>query len=290
MNNLAETTATRLVPRSGLTSDDLNRMHALLSEYFDGVTFTQFQQDLAEKNWVILIERSARLVGFTTLLAYELTYENEPLSVIYSGDTLVAPGKHGTPRQCQARVDRIGGHVAAALSARTAFTGFSSRPGFDRYRFLPLFWREFYPQHSSPTPEPSKMLLDFIATDKFGSQYDPASGIVRLKHPQAPSLSLAHIPPGRCTDPHVAFFTRSGIRIMPDGDELVCRSTELFSANLTPPSRRMAAAMHPDGDRGAAQTARRSWSTAPTNFTFSRAARWIWAPPKNESFCAESRG
>ena len=46
-------------------------MFELLSEHFDGVTRSQFKKDLAGKNWVILLERDTRLVGFSTLLAYE---------------------------------------------------------------------------------------------------------------------------------------------------------------------------------------------------------------------------
>src|SRR3954469_10208541 len=84
-------TSARMVARADLTSNDLARMYGLLSCYFEGVTREHFQSDLAEKNWAILIERDDRLVGFTTILAYKTSFDGDPISVIYSGDTIVAP-------------------------------------------------------------------------------------------------------------------------------------------------------------------------------------------------------
>ena len=52
------------------------------------MTPRQFRRDLDEKNWVILLEQGGaggRLFGFSTLLVYETRFEDEPLSVVYSG-------------------------------------------------------------------------------------------------------------------------------------------------------------------------------------------------------------
>ena len=70
----------RLVSRDQLTQDDLGKMYRLLYDHFDGVTIEQFRRDIAEKNWVILMERSERLVGFSTLLAYETCIDGQPAS------------------------------------------------------------------------------------------------------------------------------------------------------------------------------------------------------------------
>src|SRR4051812_19822377 len=89
-NPTAATTA-RLVPRAALAPADLRAMHPLLSHPFDGVSPDQFAADPAAKNWAILLERAGRLVGFSPLLAYETRVDRDPVSVIYSGDTIVAP-------------------------------------------------------------------------------------------------------------------------------------------------------------------------------------------------------
>src|SRR5678815_4567865 len=85
----ATTTTGRLVSLSELAPESLADMYQLLSTHFEGVGIEQYLSDTAEKNWVVLIERSGRLVGFTTILAYETTFEGAPLSVICSGDTIV---------------------------------------------------------------------------------------------------------------------------------------------------------------------------------------------------------
>src|SRR5262245_29256120 len=96
MTTLAAETTALLLPRADLAAARREDMFQLLARHFDGVTRTQFNRDLAEKNWVILLTREADLVGFSTLLAYETSFQQSPVSVIYSGDTIVAPEAWGT--------------------------------------------------------------------------------------------------------------------------------------------------------------------------------------------------
>lgn len=113
--------------------------------------------------------------------------------------------------------------------------------GFRTYRFLPLFWRDFYPQYDLPTPETWQRILDELAAKKIGSQYNRLTGVVRFPRPQRLASILAGIPAGRLDDPHVAFFAiRNPMHAA--GDELVCLC-ELTPQNLTAAGRRMAAAV-----------------------------------------------
>jgi hypothetical protein len=107
--------------------------------------------------------------------------------------------------------------------------------GFRTYRFLPVFWREFFPSRDRPTPGAMQELIDQLARERFGDAYDPARGIVRFPRPQRLRPALAALPAGRVADPHVAFFLT---RNPGHGDELVC-VTELTEANLTAAGRRM---------------------------------------------------
>ncbi|RPH53418.1 hypothetical protein EHM82_08455, partial [bacterium] len=61
----------RLVRREDLTATERESMLALLDAHFLGVTPERFAADLAEKNWVLLLEEDGRLQGFSTLLIYE---------------------------------------------------------------------------------------------------------------------------------------------------------------------------------------------------------------------------
>ena len=90
----------RVVPRESLTAPQQAAMYSLLDAHFEGVTPRQFRRDLDEKNWVILLEQGGPggpLVGSSTLLVYETRFENEPLSVVYSGDTIVRRDEKWVP-------------------------------------------------------------------------------------------------------------------------------------------------------------------------------------------------
>lgn len=233
-------TTTRLIARPDLSADHVAAMHRLLSAHFDGTTPEQFRRDLDEKNWAILIERDGRLVGFTTILVYETNVEGiGPVSVVYSGDTIVAPEAWNTSALPRGWIESVA--VLRAHYPRGPYVWLLLTSGFRTYRLLPVFWREFYPRYDAPTPPGRRRLLDRLAAERFGARYDPASGVVRLAQPQQLRGELAGIPPGRGDDPHVAFFAARNPGHAA-GDELVCL-TELTPANLTPAGRRMASAV-----------------------------------------------
>jgi len=236
----ATATNARLISRSELTSDDLAEMYRLLSQHFEGVTSEQFHHDIAEKNWVVLIDRFERLVGFSTILAYETSFEGAPLSVIYSGDTIVAPEAWNSSTLPRAWIESV--VKLHQRYPRGPYVWLLITSGFRTYRFLPVFWREFYPRYDSLTPSYDQRLIDQLAAERFGRQYDAATGVIRLAHPQRLRGTLAEIPTGRMADPHVAFFASRNPGYA-QGDELVCL-TELAPSNLTAAGRRMTAAIH----------------------------------------------
>jgi len=224
-----------VLPRDELSAAARTEMFELLATHFDGVTPTQFEKDLSEKNWVILLRRYSRLVGFSTLLAYESSFQGEPVTVICSGDTIVAPAAWGStalPRAWIGCVRRL-----RETYPRGKYYWLLLTSGFRTYRFLPVFWREFYPRYDVPTPAEAKRLLDHLAQQRFAAQYNSRNGIVRFAEPQRLRNELIAIPKGRTCNPHVAFFASRNSGYV-RGDELVCL-TELCDENLTAAGRRM---------------------------------------------------
>jgi hypothetical protein len=225
-----------VVPRTELTTAQTHEMFALLEAHFEGVTPAQFERDLLEKSHAILLSRDEHLVGFSTLLVYETEFEQTPVSVVYSGDTIVAPEAWGTaalPRAWIAAVNQLRSTVPRGRYYWLLLTS-----GFRTYRFLPVFWREFFPCFERATPPESQRLLHHLARERFSAQYDPGSGLVRFTHPQRLRTGLNQIPEGRlASDPHVNFFARRNPHSS-QGDELVCL-TELSADNLTAAGRRM---------------------------------------------------
>jgi hypothetical protein len=223
----------RLCPRAELSDTTRADMYELFREHFTDVSVDQFNRDLAEKDLALLLEREDRLVGFSTLLAYTTLFEGEPINVIYSGDTIVSPGAWGTPALPRAWVAGVGALRLNLPPARCFW--FLLTSGFRTYRFLPVFWREFFPRFDATTPTVTQRMLDHLARERFGSQFK--NGVVRFSNPQRLRADLQDVPEGRERDPHVSFFlTRNPGHTQ--GDELVAL-TEISPANLTRAGRRM---------------------------------------------------
>lgn len=224
-----------LLARDGLFGAQRDEMYALLSHHFDGVTRERFECDLAEKNWVVEIRHDGRLLGFSTLLVCEATFEGTALTAIYSGDTIVAPEAWGSPTLARTWISSVN-HLRNAYPSIPCYWLLLTS-GFRTYRFLPVFWREFFPCRITPTPPREQRLLHHLAAARYGAQYDAASGIVRFHHPQRLRGQLGAVPAGRRTNADVAFFlTRNPGH--GNGDELACL-TEISEANLTAAGRRM---------------------------------------------------
>jgi hypothetical protein len=232
---MKEQTKAFYLPRAELSFSQEEEMFTLLYRFFDGVTRAQFQKDLAEKNWVIILERDSHLVGFSTLRVYESIFAGEPVSVVYSGDTIVAPEAWNSAALSRAWIECV--RELRGSYPRGKYYWLLLTSGFRTYRFLPLFWREFYPRFDAPTPLEQKHLLDVLAGERFGAQYDSGRGIVRFAQPQSLRAGLNQIPAERTADLNISFFLRRNPGHV-FGDELVCL-TELADENLTAAGRRM---------------------------------------------------
>lgn len=221
--------------RATLSPAERDEMFELLTRHFDGVTRHQFETDLAAKNWVIVLRHDKQLVGFTTLRVTSSFFGPEPITVIYSGDTIVAPEAWGTPALARAWIAGVNRLRAEYPLRRCYWLLLTS--GFRTYRFLPVFWREFFPRTDATPPLAARELLVHLAHEAYGDAFDCATGIVRFPRPQRLRSPLAAVPLGREANPHVAFFLARNPGHA-RGDELVCL-TEISDENLTAAGRRM---------------------------------------------------
>lgn len=230
-----ETVETR---RAELREEERAEMRGLLERYFEGVTETQFVRDLEEKDWVLRVYMDGRLVGFSTLaVGLERLCEGPEVNVVYSGDTIMAPEAWGSPVLARGWI-RLVRRACAELGERPGYWLLLSS-GFRTYRFLPVFWREFWPTAGGESPKAMELrkVRDELARRRFGAAYDVGAGVVRFGAPQRLRGELAEVPTGRTRDAHVAFFLAANAGHA-DGDELVCL-TELSDENLTAAGRRV---------------------------------------------------
>ena len=226
----------QLQARPDLTTAQTAAMFALLDRHFDGVDAGQFHHDLAEKNWVVLlVGDEGELAGFSTIDFRCEEFEGRTDSVLYSGDTIVDPSSWHANLLSRAWIE-----AARYLHARHGcgdLWWLLLTSGFRTYRLLSVFWSDFHPRHDRAPDDGTRRRWDAYARHRFGTCFDPSSGIVRFPVPQRLRPHLAGLPPARLDDPHVACFARLNPGHA-DGDELVCLA-RLDDANLTATGRRI---------------------------------------------------
>src|SRR5262245_9277471 len=195
----------RTVATAELGARERDAMRCLLGRYFEGVQPGQFEADLAEKEWAILLHDAAgELRGFSTLMRLRQVVDGRPVLAFFSGDTIIERdfwGDDELPRQW----GRLVLPLAAAEPDADAYW-FLICSGYKTYRFLPVFYREFYPTGRCATPPAVRRIIDALAVAKFGAAYDAGRGVVRLARATPLRRGVAEITPRRLRDPHVAFF------------------------------------------------------------------------------------
>jgi hypothetical protein len=224
LHDLAPSTSapSEVVLREDLTRRDRDAMFALYTHYFAASDRMTFERDLAEKDWVIVLrDDDGAIDGFSTLMRMHVG----DATIFFSGDTIVARHRWGTydlPRLWARHVFSVAGDNAY---------WFLISSGFRTYRYLPLFFRDFYPRNAAMKP-----LLDAIAAAKFGEAYDARTGVIRLATP-APLREGISDPELRMNNPHVRFFVEANPGHA-DGDELACL-VRIDPSNLTSAGLRM---------------------------------------------------
>jgi hypothetical protein len=195
-----------------------------------------FLADLGQKNWVILLEDDrGRLRGFSTLLVYPETLAGTALTIVYSGDTIVAREWWGSPALPSTWLRAVR-RIAPLYGGRELYWLLLTS-GFRTYRFLPVFFRSFLPRFDAASTGDHRV-LERLATAQFGPRFDAATGIVRLERPQVLVPELIEVPRQRLRDPHVAFFVERNPGYV-RGDELVCLA-RIAEGNFTPAAMRIA--------------------------------------------------
>lgn len=222
-----------------LSPDTIDEMYSIYKAHYDETTFHLFSRDLSEKSdCIMLYDEHRRLQGFSTLMLMSTRIDDSPVTAIFSGDTIVDPSLRTTSRLPAAWLD----HAFSLLSTlRMPLFWFLISKGFRTYRFLPVFFKRFYPHPENEYRELHR-ITDVLAQKKFGAAYDPSTGIVhtgdlqpRLKNPGDIAGTT-----GR-SDTYIDFFAKKNT-FHTSGDELCC-CTPVNFANMTPAGRRLLARM-----------------------------------------------
>ena len=152
----------RLINVSELTSSDRKDMLALMDRHYQGVSPQRFAEDLEDKDWVIgLFDRSQQWLGFSTQTVLTAKVDGREVRALFSGDTIVAREHWGDPA-----LSHVWGQLSLKLidhSDDAPLYWFLISQGFRTYRFLPVFFHEYYPRHDLPTPPALQEVLTALA-------------------------------------------------------------------------------------------------------------------------------
>jgi hypothetical protein len=222
-----------------LSARDRQQMLVLMQTYYDGVQPLDFHCDLSEKHWVITLRTpSGEVCGFSTQVLLQVPGQLDSLA-LFSGDTIIASAYRG-------RNDLAGLWGRLALEQIDLFPDkklywFLISKGYKTYRYLSLFFREYYPRHGFVTPPKFSNLIHALAERKFGDRFDATQGIVRAaEHGCHLRAEVAPILSHRLRDPNVSFFVESNPGHVL-GDELCCLAP-LHRQNFTSVAYRVIAA------------------------------------------------
>ena len=233
MTNLTSQT----VHRAELLQHTIEEMFAVFNENFALTSPEIFKRDLNGKDWVILLRDEQNCVqGFSTLALYETEFEGQKTSVVYSGDTIIRREYWGTPQLPSTWIKTV---LEKSANMVQPLYWLLISSGYKTYRFLTVFYKEFYPRYDVPTPPDIQSLMEHLASQRFGSDYQCEEGLVRFRDGATPLREgVAEVTGQRLHDPHVAFYLEHNPGYI-NGDELVC-ITRVHPDNFTPAGRRMA--------------------------------------------------
>ena len=220
-----------ITPVTDLSEKHVHEMLHLMQAYYHNVGRAQFVKDLEEKDWVILLWEGGSIRGFSTQMLFDHDIEGHWIQVIFSGDTIIEKG-YWRSLALPVAWGRLMLSILTERPDRELYWLLTSK-GYKTYRFLPVFFREFYPSCTKEAPAFEKALLYSLGRRKFGNRFDSESWTIRASDgAQYLRPGVADITEARRRDKDIAFFEKANPGHA-KGDELVCIA-RCHEENLNP--------------------------------------------------------
>jgi len=207
---------------SELENTDIEKMFALFSAYYDGTDKQNFVKDLKEKHWIIMLKTGEEINGFSTQMVIRGEHSQGKFAVLFSGDTIV-------DKKCWGETELavLWTKLSVALSEMykqkgSEFYWYLISKGYKTYKFLPVFFNEYYPAADRVVPGKLREIMKIIAQTKFPGLYDEHTGIIRGSDTKERlKKGIADIDEKQLKNAHVRFFAEKNPG-WAKGDELVC--------------------------------------------------------------------
>ena len=211
----------KIVKRQDLLQEEKDLMLSLMQRYYVNVSSEDFNKDLAQKDYVILLyNEQCKAVVFSTFFSFDFVYNKTTNRIAFSGDTIIDPDYWGS-LSLPLAFGQLMRLVKKQYPQQDLYWLLISK-GIRTYRFLPVFFRRYYPSCNGANAPELKGMMDELASDMFNESYDSQAGIVRAV--QGSQFLKKHMTSQNYierNDPHISFFYEKN----PGhgrGDELVC--------------------------------------------------------------------
>jgi hypothetical protein len=223
-----------------LTMAQRDQMYDIFEGCYSNTSRAQFDQDLDEKIWVVLLaDSTGRVHGFSTMCFVRTIVGATPVIGLFSGDTALRREHWGDPTWHRAWLQHV---IDLADMERIKHPDaklywFELTSTYKTYRLIPMAFRNFCPSYHGHALAFDRAALEALAKHKFPTQYSASQGVVRLSAPTPVRAGVADVREKHRRNPHVEFFLTANPGHA-DGDLLVCLA-ELSVDNLTPLARRI---------------------------------------------------
>ncbi|MDP6044438.1 MAG: hypothetical protein QGH94_01220 [Phycisphaerae bacterium] len=208
-----------IAPPGDLGERTRRQMYELMALNYHGVDWDEFNRDLDAKQFVMIGIVDGQARGFTTGRCFTQTFgAGLQAEVLFSGDTIIAESDRGNPIWSTLWLQHA---MSLAQTCKRPLYWMLTSKGHLTYRFLSIWFKEFYPRCDRPIPEDISELLDALGRDYAGPNYDARRCVAPCAHGQRLRGGVAEPGEKERGNQHVKFFLEQnpGWR---QGDELVC--------------------------------------------------------------------
>lgn len=227
--------STTIMKPQDLSEIECREMADLYLAHYDASSEDLFLSDLRSKTEVLIVRGHDELIGFTTLEVFTWKQQGRTFNIVYSGDTIVDSAYWGQQALAFAWIKRMGEirrqHPDLPLYWLLIVKGHRT------FKYLPTFGRTFYP-HWADQNDDLRVVADALAREKFGSNYNPQTGVVEFAKSRGQlKADIAEPTEAELRKECVRFFLKRNpnYRI---GHELVCLC-ELVESNMKPLTKRI---------------------------------------------------
>ena len=257
------------LPVRELSAQERARMYVVFARYYESISQEQFQEDLAEKDAVILLldRRKKQIQGFSTLKSVVVQVPGQrSIRTLYSGDTVVDKAYWGQKVLGSAFLRYL--WIEKLKRPTQPLYWFLISKGYKTYLLMANNFKVHYPRFEKPTPAATQTILNSAASTLFGTHYASDTGVIRFP------TSLGQLKGGiaditateLASSPRIRFFAEKN----PDwkeGVELACLAEMTFLLPLEYALKRLRKVILPEIAGRAALPASKVTTPAPASRT-----------------------